>query len=136
MRHLAAASLALLAGPIGCAPPGPMPPAGGDWIAAGSTKEGKAFIDRNSYIRTSERIRFRGRIDLFRPAQGGAAHLDHLSEIDCARRTMRDIELIGRRADGSVVIGLAYRLDLAEAPIASGSTAEAAYRIVCPTTDR
>ena len=116
----------------GLAAPAPgRPPAREKWVAVGHNKGTRSFVDRRSYDRSGDLVRFDGRINLRKPDHAGVSVIRHRSEVDCVGRTMRLVSFSGHRRGGSVVTGYSFGAGGASSAVAPGSNGAKTLDFVC-----
>jgi hypothetical protein len=124
----AAISLAV----YGWAPATEAKPARQKWVQVGHNKGTLSYVDRLSYERSGDLVRFDGRIKLKKPDPAGVSTIRHRSEVDCAARTMRLLSFSGHRRNGAAVTGFSFPGDGAAAAVVSpGSNGERTLDFVC-----
>lgn len=91
-----------------------VPAADADWLEVNRDDEATGYVDRRSLRLEAGRLRYVGRIVYAAPQEDGSVQIDHVGEIDCARRSYRLVafDVLGT---GGRVIG-AFTPSEAEVP--------------------
>ena len=80
-----------------------VPAVDADWVEVARQNRGTGYIDRRSVRFEAGMVRYTGRILYDAPQENGTVEINHVGEIDCARRTFRPVAFDALGSGGRVL---------------------------------